>query len=85
FSFESARAYIEATGARVILVSWLKTINTDISTLGQLPKFDAYKPNIFEKAPVGKTHSYRDNIVDILAPTELTRLFSAYKNWDWPE
>ncbi|WXS21449.1 HAD family hydrolase [Salmonella enterica subsp. enterica serovar Infantis] len=85
FSFESARAYIERTGAKVIMVSWLKTINTDISVLGQLPKFDPYKPNHFEKVPLAKTHTYKDNIVDILAPTELTRLFSAYRTWDWPE
>ncbi|BEA26219.1 phosphoribosyl transferase [Escherichia coli] len=84
YSFESARAYIQRTGAKVILVSWLKTINTDISTLGELHDFNPYQANHFENVPLGKSHSYRANIVDILAPAELTRLFSAYQQWDWP-
>ncbi|EPO2189901.1 phosphoribosyl transferase [Escherichia coli] len=84
YSFESARAYVQRTGAKVILVSWLKTINTDISTLGELHDFNPYQANHFENVPLGKSHSYRANIVDILAPAELTRLFSAYQQWDWP-
>ncbi|HDK6709940.1 TPA: phosphoribosyl transferase [Klebsiella pneumoniae] len=84
YSFESARAYIQKTGAKVILVSWLKTINTDISTLGELHDFNPYQANHFDNVPLGKSHSYRANIVDILAPAELTRLFSAYQQWDWP-
>ncbi|CNH61024.1 MULTISPECIES: phosphoribosyl transferase domain protein [Yersinia] len=85
YSFESARAYIEQTGAKVILVSWLKTINTDISTLLPYKKFNPYMPNKFDNAQIAKTHSYKDNIVDSLAPAELTKMFRKYKNWDWPE
>lgn len=84
YSFEAARAFIEQAGAKVILVSWLKTINTDIYTLSKLPEFNAYEPNTFENVKLGKTHSYRANIVDNLAPAELTELFKKYQNWDWP-
>lgn len=85
YSFESARAFIEKAGAKVIMVSWLKTINTDIYTLDALPDFNPYEKNHFNNVPLGKVHSYKDNIVDILAPGELNRLFSAYRNWEWPE
>lgn len=84
YSLESARAYIEQTGAKVILASWLKTINTDISMLATLPKFDPYIPNYFHRAPILKVHSYRANITDVLAPAELTAMFQNYTNWDWP-
>ncbi|HEJ0402943.1 TPA: phosphoribosyl transferase [Serratia marcescens] len=84
YSFESARAYIEQTGAKVILVSWLKTINTDISMLKPYEPFNPYVQNIFTNAEVAKVHSYKENIVDSLAPAELTKMFRSYKNWDWP-
>lgn len=84
YSLESARAYIEQTGASVVMAAWLKTINTDISVLSPLGKFDAYAANTFTAAPVEKVHSYHANIVDYLAPTELTASFKAYEDWDWP-
>ena len=84
YSLEAARKYIEQTGSKVISVSWLKTINTDIEVLGHLPEFNPYESNSFEMAPVSKTHGYRTNIVDNLAPAELTAAFSNYENWDWP-
>ena len=85
YSLESARKYIEATGAKVISVSWLKTINTDIELLGDIGRFDPYQPNTFTGAPVSKTYSYHRNIVDHLAPSELRLQFSRYENWDWPD
>ncbi|QOR40235.1 phosphoribosyl transferase [Billgrantia diversa] len=84
YSLESARKYIEATGAKVISVSWLKTINTDIESLGDVGRFNPYQPNNLSAAPVSKTYSYHRNIVDHLAPGELTAQFSRYANWDWP-
>lgn len=85
YSLESVRKYIEATGAKVISVSWLKTINTDIESLGDIGRFDPYQPNTFTAAPVSKTYPYRRHIVDHLAPGELTTQFARYENWDWPE
>src|SRR5690606_12674664 len=72
YSLESARTFIEKTGATVIMVSWLKTINTDIEELAPFGKFDPYKPANFKEARVQKIHPYRNNIVDYLAPRELT-------------
>lgn len=85
FSLESARAYIEQTGAKVIMVSWLKTINTDIVTLAPFQKFNPYVPNKFENILTAKVHSYRENIVDNLAPAELSKIFRSYSLWEWDE
>jgi len=85
YSLESARAYIEQTGAKVIMVSWLKTINTDIVTLAPFKKFNPYIPNRFEGINTGKVHSYRENIVDNLAPAELSKIFKSYQEWEWEE
>lgn len=84
YSLESGRAYIEQTGASVIMAAWLKTINTDISVLKPLGKFNPYNANTFASAPVEKVHSYGANIVDHLAPSELNGQFQAYEGWDWP-
>jgi hypothetical protein len=84
YSLETARAYIEKTGANVIMASWLKTINTNIEQLGVIGSFDPYVANKFTTAPLAKTHYYRQNIVDHLAPSELTTVFASYQNWDWP-
>lgn len=83
YSLESGRAYIEQTGSKVILASWLKTINTDIDVLAPLGKFDPYVPNQFEVARVLKQHSYRQNIVDTLAPAEISAMLESYTNWEW--
>ena len=84
YSLESARTFIEQTGSKAIMVSWLNTINTVIQELAPLAKFDPYKQNKFEMAKIRKTHSYHGNIVDHLAPDELTEIFKSYKSWDWP-
>jgi hypothetical protein len=85
YSLESARAYIEKTGAKVIMASWLKTINTDIETLGTQDTFNPYSENTFESPSIGVVHGYHANFTDHLAPAELTKQFKAYENWDWPE
>lgn len=84
YSLESARKYLEATGAKAICVSWLKTINSNIERLDDIGKFDPYQPNTFTAAPVSKEYPYHSHIVDHLAPGELTTQFSRYENWDWP-
>lgn len=85
YSLESARAYIEQTGSKVIMATWLKTINTDIQSIGKLSDFDPYKPNTFSNIPIRKTYNYAANILDHLAPGELTKQFSAFTNWEWPD
>lgn len=85
YSLEAARAYIQQTGAKVIMAAWLKTINTDIHELAKTASFDPYKPTRFILSPIRKSHSYRENLVDHMAPTELTRSFNSYTNWNWPQ
>lgn len=85
YSLEAARVYIEKAGAKAVMVSWLKTINTDIHLLPTMPKFNPYVANKFAPLRLEKNLSYRDNIVDHLAPGELTEVFAGYENWEWPE
>ncbi|MBW3527231.1 hypothetical protein KO533_11735 [Shewanella sp. NKUCC05_KAH] len=85
YSFESARQYIERTGAKVIMVAWLKTINTDIEKITALGKFDPYKPNVFERYMVLKTYGYQKYLVDRMASEELSQQFDDFIKWDWPE
>ena len=82
---EAVRAYIEQTGARVIMVSWLKTINSDILSLGQLPKFNPYVANTFKKAPVTKVYGYHQHATDHLASEEIDEMFRQYEDWNWPD
>lgn len=84
YSLEAARTFVEQTGAKAILVSWLKTINTDIVELAPFEKFDPYSPAVFSTQRAHKIHSYHENIVDHLAPGELSEVFAHYKNWEWP-
>lgn len=84
YSLETARAYIEKTGANVIMASWLKTINSNIERLGVIGSFDPYVANKFTNALPAKTYFYHENIVDHLAPSELSTVFASYQNWDWP-
>ncbi len=84
YSLESARAYIERTGARVIMAAWLKTINTDIAVLNNLGNFNPYSVNSFTNVSVSKSYSYGNHVIDLLAPAELTKIFTAFRNWDWP-
>jgi len=83
YSIESGRAYLEKTGAKVVMVTWLKTINTDIQMLDDIGDFDPYSVNTFSTAPVKKIISYSNNMVNHLAPQELQAQFQAYHNWEW--
>jgi hypothetical protein len=83
YSMEAARAYLQQTGTKVIMASWLKTINTDIERLGAY-KFDPYVANSFPPAKVANVYSYRDHLTHWHAPTELDRMLKKYTTWDWP-
>ena len=87
YSFESARKYIEETGAKTILVSWLKTINTNIAGLGATAKFNPHIPNLFnhDSAPLGTSYSYHQHLVDHQASDELGDQFRDFVNWNWPK
>lgn len=83
YSMEAARAYLQQTGTKVIMASWLKTINTDIERLGPY-KFDPYVINNFPAANVAKVYPYKNYLTSLHAPTELNRMLESYVTWDWP-
>ena len=84
WSLEAARKYVERTGAKAIMVTWLKTINTDIETIGETHLFDPYQATIFNNVPSGKTYGYCANHVDGAASIELGIQLQQYIDWDWP-
>lgn len=84
WSLDAARKYIESTGAKAIMITWLKTINTDIQTIASPPLFNPYQPTIFTNIPVGKSYSYHTYHVDGVASEELGDQLQQYIDWDWP-
>lgn len=84
WSLEAARKYVERTGAKTIMVTWLKTINTDIETIGMTPKFDPHKANKLVNIPSGKTYGYHEYHVDGAASEELGEQLQQYIDWEWP-
>jgi len=84
WSLEAARKYVERTGAKTIMVTWLKTINTDIETISATPEFDPYQVTQFANIPLGKTYGYHTYHVDGAASEELGVQLQQYINWDWP-
>ncbi len=85
WSLEAARKYVERTGAKTIMVTWLKTINTDIETIGATPAFDPYREIFFTDIPSGKTYGYHEYHVDGAASEELCEQLQHYIDWDWPD
>ncbi|EPU0815584.1 phosphoribosyltransferase family protein [Morganella morganii] len=84
WSLEAARKYIERTGAKTIMVTWLKTINTDIETIGATQAFDPYQMQTFTNIPSGKTYGYHTYHIDGAASEELGEQLQQYIDWDWP-
>jgi len=84
WSLEAARKFIERTGAKTIMITWLKTINTDIQTIGLTPLFDPYRHYIFNNIPSGKSYNYHRYHVDGAASEELGDQLEQYIDWDWP-
>lgn len=84
WSLEAARKYVERTGAKTIMVTWLKTINTDIETIGATPAFDPYQETEFKNIPSGKIYGYHVHHVNGAASEELNEQLQQYIDWDWP-
>lgn len=84
WSLDAGRKYIEKTGAKTILVTWLKTINTDYCTIGNMGDFNPYEVNEFKNVPMGKEYDYHAYHVDGAASDELSETLGQYLAWDWP-
>jgi len=86
YSLEAARAYIEATGANVICVSLLKTLNRDYHQAEPLDfQGMQYAPCKFNNVGHSKTFGYHRHITDRDAPTDLSNRLKHYKDWSWPK
>jgi hypoxanthine phosphoribosyltransferase len=83
YSLEAARNFIEKTGAKVILISLLKTIIKNYERIDRLGKFDPCKPNQF--SGVGKTHRYPFDsyLIEKSAHQEIRSKLQEYDSWHW--
>lgn len=85
FSLEAARAFIARTGANVICLSWLKTINRGYVRIdGGLPDFSPYACQIFTARIGTTTIPYNLGITDDLAAAEVNQKLQSFINWNWP-
>jgi hypothetical protein len=87
-SFEAARAFIRKTGADVICLSWLKTINTDYrAILGDPKSFvpDPYSPVTLTKPVPATSLYYSTHVVDPGPAHHLAQVHARYAGWDWPK
>ncbi|TKI07545.1 hypothetical protein [Martelella alba] len=84
---ETARMYLNAAGAEVVSISWLKTINRDVTVFEPNKRLAPWKPNTFsveQVTPIGSI-GYRTNLSGSEAPQELTTKIQRYDDWDWPK
>lgn len=85
-SLEASRILLEAAGAEVLMVSWLKTINSDYSVVTLLRRVNPWAPLALSASDIAVTPlPYRDYIIDDMAPGELIRLFANYQKWSPPQ
>ncbi|MDF4801844.1 phosphoribosyl transferase [Vibrio parahaemolyticus] len=84
WSLDAARKYIEKTNSKTIMVTWLKTINTNYCPIGDLGDFNPYEENTFENILMGTEYDYSTYLVDHNASEELADQLEQYLNWDWP-
>jgi HAD superfamily hydrolase (TIGR01549 family) len=83
YSLEAARNFIEQTGAKVILISLLKTIIKNYERIDDLGKFDPCNPYHF--SDVGKTRIYPFNsyLIEKFAHQEIRSKLHEYDSWGW--
>ncbi|GAA5484006.1 phosphoribosyltransferase [Haloferula sargassicola] len=86
YSFEAARAFVEATGARAICVAWLKTPGPN-----HYQKAESFWPAVdkpYQPSSAGiattKTLSNDGGVRNARAAEELSAAVSRYTNWQWP-
>jgi hypothetical protein len=84
-SFEASRAFIEASGPKVICLSWLKTVNTDYNAVnGEVPITDPYAPLQLTKPIPVVGYPYNRAIVNAQATFDLAEIHEKYFDWKWP-
>lgn len=86
YSLEAARAFLEAAGAKVILLAWLKTPGpndyhciTGLSTTIDNPYAPYTSTGVAQKA-----YSNSGNVMNPNADNEIAEAYTKYAKWDWP-
>jgi hypoxanthine phosphoribosyltransferase len=86
YTLEAARAYIKQTGARVLCMSWLKTINTPYEQIIDTNlSFNPFRKSEFTLDFEKRVHNYDSLISDERASEEVTQKLQAYDSWQWPK
>lgn len=84
-SFEAGRAFIDATGAKTICLSWLKTVNTDYRAIMRpMPSFNPRIPATHTGSVATTSHWFTNAISAPGAPTDLAEVYKRYFSWQWP-
>ncbi|WP_108862342.1 hypothetical protein [Ruegeria sp. Alg231-54] len=83
-SFEGARAYFQAAGAKMIGLAWLKTINSNYNAIyGGTPVADPYSATgSFSGVPT-TSYPYANSIKSHMAMYDLAKTYEDYQNWAW--
>ncbi|KZX98869.1 MULTISPECIES: phosphoribosyltransferase family protein [unclassified Sulfitobacter] len=86
YSLEASRAFLEAAGANVILLSWLKTPGrNDYHAIDKITP--AIKRPFSKFSPAGvdeKIYSNSGNVMNPNADTEIAVAYKKYVSWGWP-
>ena len=83
YSLDSARIYIQNTGAKVILLSLLKTISCHYEKLINVESFNPFIVKKFTTEIETKRYLYNKHIVENTAHQEIRSKLEKYNNWDW--
>ena len=84
-SFEAGRAFINATGAKTICLSWLKTIKTDYRAISPpITIKNPYRATAPVSVPTTKLYGYNGAIVSHAAQVDLAVVYDRYFKWEWP-
>jgi hypothetical protein len=86
YSLEASRAFFEAAGANVILLSWLKTPGrNDYHAIKEI--VPAIKRPFSKFSPTNVSeiiHSTSGNVMNHNADKEIAKAYEKYVSWDWP-
>ncbi|MFS0518513.1 HAD hydrolase-like protein [Nostoc sp. UIC 10607] len=83
YSLEAARVYIQKTGAKVILLSLLKTIWKDYEKILEIEKLSPFKTNQLQPPLKKKKYPFWNYIREEDASQEIRSKLREYDTWSW--
>jgi len=85
FSLEAAKAFVEATGAEVTMVTWLKTPGRSYSSISSLQPTIKNPYGNYTPSEIGTNlYGFDGGLMNKDAPTLIGDAFARYANWEWP-